>query len=194
MEKILSSSLGDSVLRLEEVENADGSSTTRKKLIRNIESIKRKPFSLQIGDVVERKLQNGDWVIFNRQPTLHEPSLRAKRVVIHPHSTLRMSLPCTTAYNADFDGDEMNLHVPQTASTRAECDLLMSTEAQFISAADSKPMLAIKNKTVCWEATFLHMEGSRYLSAILWTFVVRLIGAFEYICRKMPDMSGKFIG
>ena len=62
---------------------------------------------------VERHLQNGDLVLFNRQPSLHKMSMMGHRVKILPYSTFRLNLSVTTPYNADFDGDEMNMHVAQ---------------------------------------------------------------------------------
>lgn len=62
---------------------------------------KRKPFQLQIGDTVERQLQDGDWVVLNRQPTLWKGSMRAKKIVIRPGKTFRFNLASTAAFNAD---------------------------------------------------------------------------------------------
>lgn len=79
---------------------------------------------LQCGYVVERHMIDGDYIVFNRQPTLHKMSMMGHRVKVLPWSTFRMNLSCTTPYNADFDGDEMNLHLPQSVETRAEVRLL----------------------------------------------------------------------
>ena len=67
---------------------------------------------LEAGYRVERHLRNDDYVIFNRQPSLHKMSLMGHRVKVLPFSTFRLNLSVTTPYNADFDGDEMNMHVP----------------------------------------------------------------------------------
>ena len=67
---------------------------------------------LDIGYTVERHLMNDDYVIFNRQPSLHKMSLMGHRVKVLPFQTFRLNLSVTTPYNADFDGDEMNMHVP----------------------------------------------------------------------------------
>lgn len=75
---------------------------------------------LQIGYQVERHLRDNDVVVFNRQPTLHKMSMMGHLVKVLPWSTFRMNLSVTSPYNADFDGDEMNLHVPQSMETRAE--------------------------------------------------------------------------
>ena len=60
--------------------------------------------------IVERHINDGDIVLFNRQPSLHK---MGHRVRVLNYSTFRLNLSCTTPYNADFDGDEMNIHVPQ---------------------------------------------------------------------------------
>ena len=75
---------------------------------------------LQCGYRVERHIHDGDYVVFNRQPSLHKMSMMGHRVKVLPWSTFRMNLSDTSPYNADFDGDEMNLHVPQSMETRAE--------------------------------------------------------------------------
>jgi DNA-directed RNA polymerase II subunit RPB1 len=59
--------------------------------------------SLTVGVVVERNLQDGDYVLFNRQPTLHKMSMMGHRVRVLPYSTFRLNLSVTTPYNADFD-------------------------------------------------------------------------------------------
>lgn len=69
---------------------------------------------LKHGDVVERHLEDGDCVLFNRQPSLHRVSIMAHRARVMPFRTLRFNECVCKPYNADFDGDEMNIHLPQT--------------------------------------------------------------------------------
>lgn len=69
--------------------------------------------TVQMGDTVERHIVDDDIVVFNRQPSLHKMSMMGHKVRVMPYSTFRLNLSVTTPYNADFDGDEMNLHVPQ---------------------------------------------------------------------------------
>ncbi|MAF99378.1 MAG: DNA-directed RNA polymerase subunit A' [Nanoarchaeota archaeon] len=85
------------------------------------------------GFFVERHLLNGDIAIFNRQPSLHRMSMMAHKVRILPGKTLRLNPAVCHPYNADFDGDEMNLHVPQTEEARAEAEILMLVQTQLIS-------------------------------------------------------------
>jgi len=88
---------------------------------------------IQPGYVVERHLLDGDVAIFNRQPSLHRMSMMCHRVRVLPGKTLRLNPAVCHPYNADFDGDEMNLHVPQTEEARAEAEILMEVQTQLIS-------------------------------------------------------------
>ena len=88
---------------------------------------------LQPGYVVERHLMDGDIAIFNRQPSLHRMSMMCHRVKVLPGKTLRLNPAVCSPYNADFDGDEMNLHIPQTEEARAEAEILMEVQTQLIS-------------------------------------------------------------
>ena len=88
---------------------------------------------LQPGYVVERHLMDGDISIFNRQPSLHRMSMMCHRVKVLPYKTLRINPAVCAPYNADFDGDEMNLHIPQTEESRAEAEVLMEVQTQLIS-------------------------------------------------------------
>ncbi|MEK6837985.1 MAG: DNA-directed RNA polymerase subunit A', partial [Nanoarchaeota archaeon] len=88
---------------------------------------------LQPGYIVERHLMDGDIAIFNRQPSLHRMSMMCHIVRVLPCKTLRLNPAVCFPYNADFDGDEMNLHIPQTEEARAEAELLTLVDTQMIS-------------------------------------------------------------
>ena len=98
---------------------------------------------LEVGYVVERHLQNGDPVIFNRQPSLHKMSMMGHKVRIMPYKTFRLNLSVTTPYNADFDGDEMNLHVPQSLEARTEVEQLMMVPTQIVSPQANRPVIGL---------------------------------------------------
>ncbi|OUT21564.1 DNA-directed RNA polymerase II subunit RPB1 [Pichia kudriavzevii] len=104
---------------------------------------------LQYGWKVERHLMDNDPVLFNRQPSLHKMSMMCHRVKVMPYSTFRMNLSVTSPYNADFDGDEMNLHVPQSYETRAELSELCAVPLQIISPQSNKPVMGIVQDTLC---------------------------------------------
>jgi DNA-directed RNA polymerase subunit A' len=88
---------------------------------------------LQPGYVVERHIMDGDIAIFNRQPSLHRMSMMCHRIKVLPGRTLRLNPAVCAPYNADFDGDEMNLHIPQTEESRAEAEILMEVQTQLVS-------------------------------------------------------------
>ncbi|EPB71879.1 RNA polymerase Rpb1, domain 5 [Ancylostoma ceylanicum] len=104
---------------------------------------------LQPGYRVERHMRDGDIIVFNRQPTLHKMSMMGHRVKILPWSTFRMNLSVTTPYNADFDGDEMNLHLPQSLETRAEIEEIAMVPRQLITPQSNKPVMGIVQDTLC---------------------------------------------
>lgn len=90
---------------------------------------------------VHRHLANGDVVLMNRQPTLHKPSIMGHRVRVLPgEKTIRMHYANCNTYNADFDGDEMNMHFPQNEVARAEALQLADTDHQYISGTAGKPL------------------------------------------------------
>jgi DNA-directed RNA polymerase beta' subunit len=105
--------------------------------------VANRKYKVPIGWIVDRPLQNGNYVLLNRQPTLHKSSMLAMRVVIMPHKTLRINLSVTKGFNADFDGDEMNIHVPQSLESQAEMKYLSAAQWNMISPQSSKPNMAI---------------------------------------------------
>ena len=82
---------------------------------------------------VNRHLIDGDIVIFNRQPSLHRMSIMAHEVVVMPYKTFRLNTVVCPPYNADFDGDEMNMHALQNEEARAEARVLMRVQQQILS-------------------------------------------------------------
>jgi DNA-directed RNA polymerase II subunit RPB1 len=103
---------------------------------------------LQSGWKVERHIVDGDYIIFNRQPSLHKESMMGHRVRVMPYSTFRLNLSVTSPYNADFDGDEMNLHVPQSHETRAEVKELCAVPKNIVSPQKNGPLMGIVQDTM----------------------------------------------
>jgi DNA-directed RNA polymerase subunit A' len=97
--------------------------------------------TVENGWIVERQLKDGDIVLFNRQPSLHRMSIMAHRVKVMPFKTFRLNPAVCPPYNADFDGDEMNLHVPQTEEARAEARILMQVEENILSPRFGGPII-----------------------------------------------------
>jgi DNA-directed RNA polymerase subunit A' len=96
---------------------------------------------LEPGYIVERHLKDGDIVLFNRQPSLHRMSMMAHEVKVLPHKTFRLNLCVCPPYNADFDGDEMNMHVFQTEESRAEAKSLMRVQEHILSPRFGGPII-----------------------------------------------------
>ncbi|XP_043571909.1 DNA-directed RNA polymerase I subunit RPA1 [Chiloscyllium plagiosum] len=94
--------------------------------------------------IVCRHIKNGDVLLLNRQPTLHRPSIQAHRARILPgEKVLRLHYANCKAYNADFDGDEMNAHFPQNELGRAEAYVIASTDEQYLVPKDGKPLAGL---------------------------------------------------
>lgn len=108
-----------------------------------------KPYRLRASSIkevikVERHLRDGDWVLFNRQPTLRIESIQGMQVkVLKDQFVFRLPLAVAKAFNADFDGDEMNLHAPQNIRAQAECEWIMATKNRLVSAQHCKPVAGI---------------------------------------------------
>ncbi|MGA3296975.1 MAG: DNA-directed RNA polymerase subunit A', partial [Candidatus Bathyarchaeia archaeon] len=118
--------------------------------------------ALQPGFVVERHIKDKDIVLFNRQPSLHRMSIMAHRVKVLPYKTFRLN-PCVCPpYNADFDGDEMNLHVPQGEEARTEAKLLMQVQDQILSPRYGGPIIGAKTDLLT--AAYLLTRKSTYLT------------------------------
>ena len=130
---------------------------------------------IQPGFVVERHLRDGDIVLFNRQPSLHRMSIMAHRVRVLPYKTFRLNPAVCTPYNADFDGDEMNLHVPQGEEARTEARLLMQVQDQILSPRYGGPIIgAIRDSLT---SAFLLTQKSTMLTR---HDVTKLLSAANY--------------
>ena len=111
--------------------------------LNNINENFKKQFDLKIGDIVERKLQDGDILLLNRQPTLHRGSMIAQRIKIRDAKTIRLNLAVTNSFNADFDGDEMNLFLPNNVESEAELRQLSSVDNFIVNPQSSKANIVI---------------------------------------------------
>ncbi|KRX27038.1 DNA-directed RNA polymerase I subunit RPA1 [Trichinella nelsoni] len=101
-------------------------------------------FGIAYPKKVCRHLKENDFVLLNRQPTLHKPSIMAHKVkVLKNQRTLRLNYATCKTYNADFDGDEMNAHFPQNEIARAECSEIADVARQFLVPKDGKPIAGL---------------------------------------------------
>ena len=96
---------------------------------------------IDVGWKIDRQLADGDIVLFNRQPSLHRMSIMSHRVKVMPYKTFRLNPAVCPPYNADFDGDEMNMHVPQTEEARAEAEILMRVQENILSPRFGGPII-----------------------------------------------------
>ncbi|KOS19462.1 DNA-directed RNA polymerase III subunit RPC1 [Escovopsis weberi] len=130
---------------------------------------------LRIGDVVERHVEDGDIVLFNRQPSLHKLSIMSHLVKVRPWRTFRLNECVCTPYNADFDGDEMNLHVPQSEEARAEAITLMGVKHNLATPKNGEPIIAATQDFIT--ASYLLSSKDRFYNR----------KAFSFICTHMVD-------
>ncbi|MCX8178220.1 MAG: DNA-directed RNA polymerase subunit A' [Candidatus Aenigmarchaeota archaeon] len=100
---------------------------------------------IEPGYVVEKQIEDGDWAVFNRQPSLHRMSMMGHKVRVMPYNTFRLNLSVAPPYNADFDGDEMNLHIPQTKEAQVETKMLTEVSTQFRSPRFSSVIIGAIN-------------------------------------------------
>jgi DNA-directed RNA polymerase II subunit RPB1 len=105
--------------------------------------ITRPTYQIDIGDIVERQMRDDDLIVVNRQPSLHRGSMFALKVKILPGSTIRMNLSNTTPLNLDFDGDELNLHFPQSYLAVAELSELLMIQHLAVNPQNESPMFAL---------------------------------------------------
>ncbi|OMO91373.1 RNA polymerase, alpha subunit [Corchorus olitorius] len=136
---------------------------------------KRIADELQVGAIVHRHLEDGDIVLFNRQPSLHRMSIMCHRARIMPWRTLRFNESVCNPYNADFDGDEMNMHVPQTEEARTEAIMLMGVQNNLCTPKNGEILVASTQDFLT----------SSFLITRKDTFYDR--AAFSLICCYMGD-------
>ena len=153
---------------------------------------------LEKGYIVERHMQNGDYVIFNRQPSLHKMSMMGHRVHILPYSTFRLNLSVTTPYNADFDGDEMNMHLPQSLESKSEIMNIMHVPKQIVSPQSNRPVMGIVQDTLIGCKIFTARDNfltyEQTMNIVMWIddFDIRNL-PMPCIMKPKPLWSGKQI-
>ena len=166
----------------------------------------RESIELNDGDVVHRHLMDGDAVLFNRQPTLHRMSMMSHFVkVLHKGSTFRLNVAVTKPYNADFDGDEMNLHGPQDDESSAELRLLAAVRRQIISPASNKSIIGIFQDSLLGSFRFTRPDikfdtrtamnllmSVKNINPKLLKNTNKEISSFDILSQIIPPMSAHF--
>ncbi|XP_058804040.1 DNA-directed RNA polymerase I subunit RPA1 [Phymastichus coffea] len=149
--------------------------------------------------IVHRHLQNGDILLLNRQPTLHKPSIMAHKArILKGEKTLRLHYANCKAYNADFDGDEMNAHFPQNELARAEGYYIANVSRQYLVPKDGTPLSGliqdhmIAGVKLTLRGTFFPMED--YMQLVFSALSViqgNIVLLPPSIIKPIPMWSGK---
>ena len=160
------------------IEDGDGMSV-------NLDYVSKSSMQLFNGNLIHRVLQDGDWVLFNRQPSLHKQSLMAHRIRVLPFSSFRMNLSATSPYNADFDGDEMNIHVPQTLLATTDLVFICAVARQFISKTSNSPIMGIVQDTLL--TTYRATRHDLALSKLVWNSVMSRLD--NKYCDRASDIE-----
>jgi len=140
---------------------------------------------LEFGFVVERHLINGDIVLFNRQPSLHRMSMMAHEIRVMPGKTFRLNLSVCPPYNADFDGDEMNLHGLQSEEARAEAQILMRVQEHILSPRFGGPVIGAIHDHITGAFILTHGDTKFDKEQVL-TILARM-----GVKAEMPPAMGK---
>jgi DNA-directed RNA polymerase II subunit RPB1 len=172
----------------------------------SLKYVDRSNLVLENGDKVHRHMLDGDPVLFNRQPTLHRMSMMCHIVkVMREGNTFRMNLAVTAPYNADFDGDEMNMHMPQDEEARSELLELALTAKQMMSPSTNSPVVGIFQDSLLGiyritrdtvrftprQAMNLLM-GIKRVNPAIFSDRERLLSSFEIISQILPPLTMKF--
>lgn len=167
--------------------------------------VDRQSLELDEGDTVHRHLMDGDAVLFNRQPTLHRMSMMCHIVRVMPKGdTFRMNVGDTKPYNADFDGDEMNLHAPQDVESISELRNLAAVPWQLISPANNKSIVGVFQDSLLGAYRITRADvrlQPREAMNLLMAFdkidlsrlpIDRPISGFELLSQILPPLTLKY--
>eukprot|EP01036_Dinobryon_divergens_P026814 gene26814-35504_t len=150
---------------------------------------------LEYGWIVERHLRDDDIVLFNRQPSLHKMSIMGHRAKVLDWSTFRLNLSVTTPYNADFDGDEMNLHVPQSITARADADQLMMVPRNIVTPQNNRNVMGIVQDALLGVSRMtrrdVFIEKSVFMNAMMWIPTWDGVLPAPAIIKPRPLWTGK---
>jgi len=144
---------------------------------------------LNEGDIVHRHLIDGDVVLFNRQPSLHKGSMECHRVRVLPYSTFRLNVSATKPYNADFDGDEMNMHVPQSITAASEIKYLASVLRQIVSPNKNSAIISVFQDTQTGVYR-LSQPNVKVPEHIAMNILARMKRPLSSYVRKNEDLAG----
>jgi len=177
--------------------------------------VDRKSIVIEPNDIIHRHLLDGDIVLFNRQPTLHRMSMMAHIVkVMNEGNTFRMNVADTKPYNADFDGDEMNMHAPQSEESVSELRNLVAVSNHLITPASNQPIIGIFQDSMlgCYRFTRDNISFTREKAMDLlmkiksvnidvfknkritnFNLLTQIMPSFTNIGKKVNIVNGKYI-
>ncbi|KAJ7833574.1 beta and beta-prime subunits of DNA dependent RNA-polymerase [Mycena leptocephala] len=152
---------------------------------------------IQYGWIVERHLKDGEFLLLNRQPSPSKTSMMAHRVKVMPYSTFRLNPSVAQPYNANFDGDEMNMHVPQSEEARAELSEIAWVPRQIISPATNKPILGLVQDSLFGVYKFTlrdtFLDWNQVQNILLWVPEWNGVVPMPAIIKPKPLWTGKQI-
>jgi len=168
--------------------------------------VDRNSLELNYGDIVHRHMLDGDPILFNRQPTLHRMSMMCHFAkILKRGDTFRLNVADTKPYNADFDGDEMNLHGPQDYESVAELINLAAVARQIISPANNQPIIGIFQDSLLGAYRFTRedinfdtrtamnlMMAFDKVNPKIFTSPTKLISSFQILTQILPPMTAHF--
>ena len=168
--------------------------------------VDRNSIILEEGDIVHRHMIDGDCILFNRQPTLHKMSMMCHRAkIMYVGDTFRMNVGDTKPYNADFDGDEMNLHIPQDDISEIELLNLAAVEYQIISPANNKSIIGIFQDSLLGSYLFsdkdISFDKKTAMNLLMYmdnidlskiNFDKEKVSNFEILSQVLPNISMKY--
>ena len=168
--------------------------------------VDRESIRLENGDIIHRHILDGDAVLFNRQPTLHRMSMMCHIAkVLMVGDTFRMNVGDTKPYNADFDGDEMNLHMPQDEESETELRNLAAVKYQIISPANNKSIVGIFQDSLLSSHLFtqenINFTPRQAMNLLMHcnkvdinniNFKDKSISSFDLLTQIIPNLSLKY--
>ena len=164
--------------------------------VKSLKHVNRREIVLHIGDVVNRHLNDGDIILFNRQPTLHRMSMMGHRVKVLPYNTFRLNVSVTAPYNADFDGDEMNAHIPQSYEASTELSEIAAVPHQIVTPRHAKPLIGVVQDALVgsYRITQPHVDFNRreFMNMMMWN--KRFEGYVPQAGRKAEGKAGRWTG
>lgn len=153
---------------------------------------------LQLGDIIHRKLRNDDMCIINRQPTIRKESYNGHRIMVCPKPTgrtIKIALPVCSAYNADMDGDEVNIHVPQGPKCQAEMEELTNIETKIMTDQTSQHIINLTQSVIY--GLYLLTHDETFVTKSIFNDLCFIVnGDWQYILNYAENknkISGKLV-